>query len=120
MVLPLKYHVQVLQLLHDGQCHQGTERIIALCWELYGVEQSTNMPYNPHGNAPTERLNHTLIGLLQSLPKEQKSNWPLHLPLLVFAYNATLHDATGYQPYELMTGFKAPNYLQCMAQTGEL
>ena len=60
------------------------------------------------GNAPTERLNCTLIGLLKSLPKEQKSNWPLHLPLLVFAYNATPHDTTGYQPYELMFGCKAP------------
>ena len=66
------------------------------------------MPYNLHGNALTERLNHTLIGLLKSLPKEQKSNWPLHLPLLVFAYNATPHDTTGYQPYELMFGHKAP------------
>ena len=66
------------------------------------------MPYNPHGNAPTERLNCTLIGLLKSLPKEQKSNWLLHLPLLVFEYNAMPHDTTGYQPYELMFGHKAP------------
>ena len=67
------------------------------------------MPYNPHGNAPTERMNHTIIGLLKSLSKEQKSNWPLHLPLLVFAYNTMPHDTTGYQPYELMFGHKAPN-----------
>ena len=65
------------------------------------------MPYNLHGNAPRDRLNHTLIGLLKSLPKEQKSNWPLHLPSLVFAYNATPHDTTGYQPYELMFSHKA-------------
>ena len=75
---------------------------------MYGVEQSTTTPYNLHGNAPTERLNHTWIGLLKSLPKEQKSNWPLYLPLLVFAYNATPHGTTGYQPYELMFGCKAP------------
>ena len=55
-----------------------------------------------------ERLNHTLIGLLKSLFKEQKSNLPLHLPLLIFAYNAMPHDTTGYQPYELMFGCKAP------------
>ena len=75
---------------------------------MYGVEQSTTMPYNPCGNASTERLNHTLIGLLKSLPKEQKSNWPLHLPSLVFAYNAMPHDTTGYEPYEFMFGCKAP------------
>ena len=33
MILPLKYQAQVLQLLHDGQGHQGIERTIALCWE---------------------------------------------------------------------------------------
>ena len=33
MVLPLKYQAQVLQLLHDGQGHQGIERTIALYQE---------------------------------------------------------------------------------------
>ena len=66
------------------------------------------MTYNPHGNAQCEQFNHTMIGLLTSLPKEQKDNWPLHLPSLVFAYNAMLHSTTGYQPYELMFGHKAP------------
>ena len=35
MVLPMKYQAQVLQLLHDGQGHQGIERTIALCWEQF-------------------------------------------------------------------------------------
>ena len=29
MVLPLKFQAQALQLLHDGQGHQGMERTIA-------------------------------------------------------------------------------------------
>ena len=62
------------------------------------------MPYNPHGNSICERFNHTLLGLLQSLLKEQKSCWPLHVPSLVFAYNAMPHSVTGYHPYELMFG----------------
>ena len=85
-----------------------TMKIMSHLYAMYRVEQSTTTPYNPHGNAPTERMNRTLINLLKSLPKEQKSNWPLHLPSLVFAYNATPHDTTGYQPYELMFGHKAP------------
>ena len=64
-------------------------------------------PYNPCGNSICERFNHTLLGLLQSLPKEQKSCWPLHVSLLVLVYNAMPHSITGYQPYEVMFGQKA-------------
>ena len=49
-----------------------------------------------------------MFGLLKTLTKEQKGDWPAHLPALTFAYNATPHSTTGYQPYELMFGRKAP------------
>ena len=93
---------------------------------MYGIEQSTIMPYNLCGNATCERLNHTLIDLLRLLPKEQKSNWPLHLPMLVFAYNSMLHSTTSCQPYELMFGHKAPTIydawqlLVCMGLTNSM
>ena len=77
-------------------------------YALYGIEQSTTTPYNPCGNVQCKHFNCTMMGLLTSLSKEQKDNWPLHLPSLVFACNATPHNTTGYQPYESMFGHKAP------------
>ena len=71
---------------------------------MYGIKQITTTPYNPHGNAQCERFNHTLFGLLKSLSKDEKANWPAHLPSMVYAYNATPHSTTGFQPYELMFG----------------
>ena len=94
--------------IHSDKGHSFDNEIMSHLYAMYRIEQSTTTPYNQHGNAPTERLNHTLIGLLKSLPKEQKSNWPLYLPLLVLAYNAMPHNTTGYQPYELMFGCKLP------------
>ena len=38
---------------------------------------------------------------------DEKANWPSHLPALVFAYNATPHISTSYQPYQLMLGHRA-------------
>ena len=32
----------------------------------------------------------------------------MHIPSLVLTYNAMPHSITGYQPYELMFGCKAP------------
>ena len=75
---------------------------------MYGVEQSAIMPNNLHGSATCKRFNCTMMYLLKPLSKEQTDNWPLHLPSLIFAYNATPQGTTGYQPYELMFGHKAP------------
>ena len=75
---------------------------------MYNIKQSTTTPCNLHGNSICERFNSTLLGLLKSLPKEQKSCWPLHVPSSVFAYNAMPHGVIGYQLYELMFGQKAP------------
>ena len=94
--------------IHSDQGWCFENQIMQHLYALYGVEQSTTMPYNPHGNAQCEQFNCTMIGLLTSLSKEQKDNCPLHLPSLVFAYNAMPHSTAGYQPYELMFGQKAP------------
>ena len=77
-------------------------------YTMHGVKQSTSTPYNPCGNSTCEKFNHTFHDVLKTLDREQKANWPLHLPSLVFVYNAMLHSVTGYQPYELMFGYKAP------------
>ena len=45
---------------------------------------------------------------MRTLDQEQKPNWPVYLPSFVFTYNATPHNTTDYQPYELMFGHKAP------------
>ena len=65
-------------------------------------------PYNPWGNSQCECFNQTMFGLLKSLTKEQKADWPAHLLALTFAYNATPHVTTRFQPYELMFGRRAP------------
>ena len=75
---------------------------------MYGVKQSLTSLYNPCGNVFCERFNCTLFGLLKTLKSEEKADWPSHLPALVFAYNATPHASTGYQPYQLMFGRRAP------------
>ena len=75
---------------------------------MYNIKQSITTSYNPHVNSICERFNHTLLNLIHTLPKEQKANWPLHIPSVVFDYKAMLHSITGDQPYELMFGHKAP------------
>ena len=56
--------------IHSNKGHTFDNEIMSHLYAMYGVEHSTTMPYNLCGNAPTERLSHTLIGLLRSLSKE--------------------------------------------------
>ena len=46
--------------------------------------------------------------MIKTLKAEEKADWPSHLPALVFAYNATPHASTRYQPHQLRFGHRAP------------
>ena len=102
------YVYGILAHIHCNKGQSFENAIISKLYSTYNIKQSMTMPYNLCGNSICERFNHKLLGLLQSLPKQQKSCWPWYVPSLVFAYNATPHSITGYQPYELMFGCKAP------------
>ena len=102
------FHVYgIPSCIHSDQGKSFDNKIIDALCKMYGVERTMTSPYNPRGNSQCERFNRTMFGLLKTLTREQKGDWPAHLPTLTFAYNATPHSTTGYQPYELMFGRKA-------------
>ena len=88
---------------------QGTEFENDL---FHHLEQSTNIkrsrttPYHPMGNAQCERFNQTLLSMLRCLSDTQKSKWKDHVNKMVFAYNCTKNESTGFSPYQLLFGRK--------------
>ena len=94
--------------IHSDQGQSFDNEIISHLCKMYGIWQSVTTPYNPCGNAICECFNQTLCDIMRTLTEEQKPNWPTYVPSLVYAYYSTPHASTGFQPYEIMFGHKAP------------
>ncbi|RVE67423.1 hypothetical protein OJAV_G00102810 [Oryzias javanicus] len=71
---------------------------------LSGVAKSHTTAYHPMGNGGTERFNRTLGNMIRALPLRTKQDWPQQIQTLTFAYNATVHETTGFAPFYLMFG----------------
>jgi transposase InsO family protein len=72
-----------------------------LC-RLAGVSKVHSTFYESRTNGVVERLNSTLQTMLAKRVKETQTDWPAHLPIVVSAYRATVHEATGFSPSMLM------------------
>ena len=90
------------RILSDQGRDFESKLIKELCTVL-GIEKCRTTPYHPAGN-PVERWNRTLINMLRSLEDNQKKDWRKHLRACVHAYNACIHQSTGYSPYYLFFG----------------
>ena len=64
--------------IHSDQGKSFDNKIVDALCKMYGVERTMTSPYNPRGNSQCERFNHTMFGLLKTLTKEQKGDWPSH------------------------------------------
>ncbi|XP_042563837.1 uncharacterized protein LOC122132932 isoform X2 [Clupea harengus] len=71
---------------------------------LYGCRKVRTTPYHPQGNGACERMNQTILSLLNTLEPREYSRWREHLPGLVHAYNNTPHSVTGLAPFFVVFG----------------
>ena len=91
------------KILSDQGQNFESVLISELC-ELAQIKKLRTTPYRPEGNGSCERFNRTLISMLGTLPDNFKSKWPHHISTLVYAYNCTHSNATGFSPYYLLYG----------------
>ena len=76
----------------------GNEHVVA-----YASKTRTSA-YHPQCDGQVERQNRTLQDMLSKFVSNHADDWDQWLDPVVFAYNTSRHDSTGYSPYEMIFG----------------
>ena len=90
--------------IHHNQGAEFENHLFAELEAFSGIIRSRTSPYHPEGNGQVERFNATLLSMLRALPENHKAKWASHVSKLVYAYNATRNEATGFSPFYLLFG----------------
>ena len=70
----------------------------------YGITKTRTTAYHPSGDGQVERQNRTLQDMLSNYVSNRVDDWDLWLDPVLFAYNTSKHESTGFTPYELVFG----------------
>ena len=90
--------------LHTDKGANFESKVIKKLCQLAGITKTRMTPYHPMGNGMVERFNKTLLNMMGTLTEDKKGNWAAYVPTLTHAYNAAIHESTGFSPYFLMFG----------------
>lgn len=94
-----------VRIIGDRDTRLTADRMRALCKGLH-VKLALSASYRPQTDGSTERFNRTFLSMLRTCCNKDPKNWDKAIPSLRYAYNNTVHTATGFTPHYLLFGWK--------------
>ena len=70
--------------------------------KLLKMKKTRTTPYNPKSDGLVERFNRTVKQMLTMLVADAENDWDDHLPYVMMAYRASVHESTKCTPNLLM------------------
>ena len=92
----------LFRTLHSDQDSEFESQLIAELCRLLRVKKTRTVPYNPKSDGLVEWSNRTLKQMLSTLVDENQFNWDDHIPYILMAYRASVHESTKCTPNLLM------------------
>lgn len=71
-----------------------------------GINHNLTTPYHPQSNGTDERFNGTIVRILRAYANDDQSDWDIKLKWALYVYNTTVHESTGYSPYQALHGLE--------------
>ena len=90
--------------MHSDQGRNFESQLFKEVLKLLQIKKTRTTAYRPSSNGLIERFNGTLGRMIKKFVSQHKQDWDQHLQLLVAAYRASPHPATGFSPNYLMFG----------------
>ena len=94
------------RLLSDRGSNFMSDLSLAMI-EMWGIHKLTTTAWRPQANGLVERANRTFKGLMRAYVEDVGGKWPTLMVDWVYAYNTTVHSATGFTPFHLFHGWEA-------------
>ena len=92
----------VMRSLHSDQGREFESDLIAELCKLLCIHKTCTVPYNPTSDGLVEWANETVVQMLTTLVGEARNDWDDHLPYVMMAYRASVHETTQFTPNRLM------------------
>lgn len=90
--------------LHSDQGRNFESHVFQELCRLLGIHKTRTTALHPQSDGMVERFNRTLEEYLSKVVERHQRDWDRHIPPLLLAYRASIHDTTGQTPAKIVLG----------------